>query len=162
MALAGGEGGGAPEAEVPTPLPGGLESLPPLESDRAYQAALQMAQQQGGSFTDPEFEPYKPGEQRKRKEVNGNAIYISGAPPSAAASSSKVDCWSRMQEMRSKLDDAAAAQLHLRSDGLDDGWLLGAIACLYSRPELLTRIHVSDPQARPLRDHTPSARAPAL
>ena len=147
------------ESQRPTPPPMGLPAFAGWGQDAAFAAAVAEAQQQATrpppagakpksaaeeGFQDPSFEVWARTE-RGRQESNGKIIYISGFAPSAAASSSKVDSWSRMKSMRQASEGETGAQLHLRPDHLDDGWLVGAIAMLSAKPELITRIHTAEP-----------------
>ena len=145
-----------------TPPPSGLPAFAGWDQEAAFAAAVSQAQQQVQSaptpsgkdkgaaevgFQDPTFQ-VQVKSQSGRLETNGKTIYISGFAPSAASSSSKVDAWTRMKSMRLPPGDdplnTPGAQLHLRPDHLDDGWLVGAIAMLYAKPELISRIHTCE------------------
>ena len=135
------------EIDRPPPIPGGIEPLPPLERDGAFSAACAAAKQQGGEgYLDAAFEVQKRSE-RGKLESNGKIIYISGLAPSGASTSSKVDTWTRMKAMRlpSAEEGGSGGLFHARPEHLDDLWLLSALACVATKPELLARIHCADP-----------------
>jgi hypothetical protein len=147
------------EVQRPVPPPSGLPAFAGWAEDRAFREAVAEATEQakaapptdkkgkGGAaddgYRDPKFEVLAQTKSG-RSETNGKVIYISGFAPSAASSSSKVDAWSRMKAMRMPDAGEAGQMLHLRPDHLDDGWLLGAIAMLYAKPELIARLHAMD------------------
>ena len=75
------------EASWPAPIPGGIQPLPPLESDALFSGACASAaaQQGGEGYLDADFEVQVKG-QKGKLETNGKVIYISGQPPSGASS----------------------------------------------------------------------------
>ena len=150
------------ELQRPAPPPCGLAPFAGWRVDANFSAAVAEAQQQAASAPAPSAAKKKDEAtegfqdagfkvqtkvQSGRIETNGKVIYISGLAPSAASSSSKVDSWSRIKNMRMAGEGAleAGAQLHLRPDHLDDGWLLSALAMLYAKPELISQLHTHDP-----------------
>ena len=152
------------ELQRPPPPPCGMAAFPGWQQDATFAAAVAEAKQQAAAAPAPTAKGKKPSEaedgyvdpnfkvqvtaQSGRVETNGKVIYISGSAPASASSSSKVDSWSRLKNMRATGEAAAesAAQFHFRPDHIDDGWLLGALAMLHAKPELVSRLHTADPK----------------
>ena len=138
-------------SRLPPPLPSGLGEFAGWPADGLYASSVATARQQvsqgADAYTDSSFEVLEVNRMTKRKESNPKALYISGQPPSGASSSSKVDAWTRLSQLKPATGSAeVGAQMHLRTGSLDDAWLLSAIGVVAAHPELLARLHTCDPE----------------